>query len=169
MVMRIHQHTNRIKRALGRGIICAALIASSAVIVSTAAIAGECPPDKVKANATKPVTTPSSGYTDTVLATIDLANESIKAKDRVMRARKLVIQPGATVGWHSHDDRPALIYILEGEIVEYRNNCIDPIVHKAGEVARETRGTSHWWKNLSDKTVILLAFDIRHDPKDKHM
>ena len=40
---------------------------------------------------------------------------------------------------------------------------------KAGEVARETRGTAHWWKNLSDKTVILLAFDIRHDPKDKHM
>jgi len=158
-----------INGALGRILISAGLIAGSTVILASAATAGECPADKVKINATKPVTTPSSGYTDTVLATIDLADESIKAKDRVQRIRRLVFQPGATVGWHSHDDRPALLYIVEGEIVEYRSNCVDPIVHKAGEVARETHGTAHWWKNLSDKVVIMIASDILHDRKDKSM
>jgi quercetin dioxygenase-like cupin family protein len=160
--------SNCINNAIGCGLICASLIAG-ATAISSAATAGECPPDKVKANATQPVTTPSSGYTDTVLSSIDLANESIAAKDRVMRARKMVLQPGAIVGWHTHDDRPALIYVLEGEIVEYRNNCVDPIVHKAGEVAREARGTSHWWKNLTDKIVVLLISDIWHDRRGKSM
>ncbi len=42
-------------------------------------------------------------------------------------------------------------------------------MHKAGEVKAETLGTSHWWKNLGDKTVVLLSFDILHDKNDKHM
>ena len=37
--------------------------------------------------------------------------------------------------WHSHDNRPAMIYIVYGEIVEYASNCAVPIVHKAGDVA----------------------------------
>jgi quercetin dioxygenase-like cupin family protein len=83
--------------------------------------------------------------------------------------RKLTIKPGGIVPWHSHGERPALIYVIEGEIVEYASNCSVPIVHKAGEVARETHVTSHWWKNLGDKTVTLLSFDIMHDEKDHNM
>ena len=30
----------------------------------------------------------------------------------------LVVQPGGIVPWHSHADRPALIYVVSGEIVE---------------------------------------------------
>ena len=37
--------------------------------------------------------------------------------------RKLTIEPGGVVPWHSHGDRPAIIYIAEGEIVEYASNC----------------------------------------------
>jgi quercetin dioxygenase-like cupin family protein len=73
------------------------------------------------------------------------------------------------VPWHSHHDRPALIYIIEGEIVEYASDCAIPIVHKAGEVRAETQGTSHWWKNLSEKPVTLLSFDILHDKSDHNM
>ena len=50
--------------------------------------------------------------------------------------RRLAIKPGGVVPWHSHDDRPALIYVVVGEITEYASNCAVPIVHKAGEVAR---------------------------------
>ena len=167
--MRIRNHTNCIRRALRRGIVCAGLIVSSAVFVSSAALAGECPADKVKANAMKPVTTPGSGYTDTVLGTVDLSKESIKAKDRVLRIRRLVFQPGSIVPWHSHDNRPALLLMVEGEMVEYRNTCMVPILHKAGEVAREVRGTSHWWKNESGKVAVMIASDILHDKQDKNM
>ncbi|MBI3436495.1 MAG: cupin domain-containing protein [Proteobacteria bacterium] len=156
------------RRAARRHLALAATVATASALASSA-FAGECAADQMKANVRAPVTTAASGVTDTVLASIDLANEPIKAKDRLQRVRKLVVQPGGVVPWHSHDDRPALIYIIEGEIVEYASNCATPIVHKAGEVARETMGTSHWWKNLGSKTVTLLSFDILHDKKDKNM
>jgi quercetin dioxygenase-like cupin family protein len=146
----------------------AGVIAGSFAI-STAALAGACPADQQKANAREAVTTPAKGVTDTVLAALDLANEAPKLKDRQMRVRKLVIQPGGIVPWHSHGERPALIYIIEGDVVEYASNCAVPITHKAGEVARETHATSHWWQNHGDKTVVLLSFDILHDKNDKHM
>jgi len=139
------------------------------VALAAPASAGECPADQRKPNAREMSALPANGVTDTVLAAIDLAKEPIKAKDRQMRVRKLVIQPGGVVPWHSHNDRPALIYIIEGEIHEYASNCAAPILHKTGEVAREAHGTAHWWKNLGDKTVTLLSFDILHDKNDKHM
>ena len=152
----------------GRSLLLIGLLAGSATF-SSVAVAGECPADKVKANVREPVNLPVTGVTDTVLATIDLAKEPIKADGRLQRVRKLVIQSGGIVPWHSHDDRPALIYVAEGEINEYNSNCSVPIVHKAGDVARETLGTSHWWKNLGDKTVTLLSFDILHDKNDHNM
>jgi quercetin dioxygenase-like cupin family protein len=83
--------------------------------------------------------------------------------------RKLTIEPGGIVPWHSHADRPALIYIVSGQIFEYASNCAVPILHKAGEVARETQATAHWWKNTGKAPVVLLSFDILHDPNDKNM
>lgn len=126
-------------RAIPRAL--AGLVVGSAAFVSTA-FAGECPADKVKANVREPVDFKPAGVTDTVLATIDLSKEPIKADGRMQRVRRLVIQPGGIVPWHSHDDRPALIYIIDGEINEYNSNCSVPIVHKTGDVARETLGTA---------------------------
>ena len=124
-----------------RAIALAGLLLGSATSISTA-FAGECPPDKVKANVRAPVDFKPIGVTDTVLATIDLGKEPIKASGHMQRVRRLVIQPGGIVPWHSHNDRPALIYIIDGEINEYNSNCSVPIVHKAGDVARETLGTA---------------------------
>ena len=33
----------------------------------------------------------------------------------------------------------------------------------------ETSGTSHWWKNLGDATVILYVGDVLHDKADHNM
>ena len=112
----------------------------------------------MRAGATKPVTTAAKGVTDKVLSQIDLAGEKLALQGRLLRVRKLEIQPGGIVPWHSHEDRPALIYVVSGEINEYASNCAVPIVHKAGEVARETHGTSHWWKNNGKAPAVLLSF-----------
>lgn len=136
---------------------------------SFAVQAGECPADKVKANAREAVTLEAVGVTDTTLGAIDLGKEKAKIKGRELRFRKMVIQPGGVVPWHSHDDRPALIYVAEGEILEFASNCAGPIHHKAGDIRAEKLGTSHWWKNLSDKPVTLFIGDVRADPNDKHM
>ncbi len=162
---------NRIRsdREIGRGVALAGAFAVATVLGLGPASAGSCPADQVKADVRAPVSTPAKGVTDTVLASIDLAKEPVKLNDHLQRVRRLVIEPGGIVPWHSHPDRPALIYVVEGEIVEYASNCAVPIVHRAGEVRAETQGTSHWWQNIGDKTVTLLSFDILHDKNDHHM
>jgi quercetin dioxygenase-like cupin family protein len=137
--------------------------------VASPAFAGECPADKMKVGAVKPVNHGPKGVSDNILSMIDLGGEKIAAKGHMMRLRRLEVQPGGVVPWHSHDERPALIYIVSGEIVEHASNCMVPIVHKAGEVARETHAVSHWWQNTGTAVVTLLSFDIVTDPKDRNM
>ena len=158
----------RTSRIIGRGTIFASALAASAFIGSSA-IAGECPADKIKPNAREPVNLSAVGVTDTTLGSIDLGKEPAMINDRKLRFRKLTIAPGGVVPWHSHADRPALIYVQQGEIHEYASNCAGPIVHKSGDLRRETSETSHWWKNLGDTTVILLVADVLHDMNDHHM
>ena len=141
----------------------------SAMAFANPAKAGQCPADQARADARKPVTTPASGVTDTVLAAIDLSKEPAKIESRNLRLRRLVIQPDGVVPWHSHGDRPAIIYIVDGEVTEYASTCAVPIVHKAGEVARETSATSHWWKNTGGRTAVLLSADVQHDETDHNM
>ena len=154
-----------------RGLVRAAA-AATCVAVSVFAFgaqAGECPAGKSKPNARQAVDLKGSGVTDTTLGAIDLGTQPAKIAGRELRFRKLTIAPGGIVPWHSHDDRPALIFVAEGEIVEYASNCAVPIVHKSGDLRAEKFGTSHWWKNLGSKTVVLYVGDVRRDPKDHNM
>ncbi len=150
------------------------LAASGAALVisvtGSAAFANGCPAGKTAADgqgqtagATKPV-----GVTDTVLTSIDLAREKVALADHRLRMRRLVIQPGGGVPWHSHGGRPALIYIVQGEITEYASDCAVPIVHRAGDWSRDA-DISHWWKNSGPVSVILISVDIYHDPMDTNM
>jgi quercetin dioxygenase-like cupin family protein len=158
---------SRTKGRFGRTVLIAG-IALGATLMASSAFAGECPADQKKADAREKVDLKPVGVTDTVIAMIDVAQEQGIA-DRKFRMRKLVIEPGGVVPWHSHADRPAIIYVVEGEIHEYASNCAGPILHKAGEVVAETKDVSHWWKNLGDTTVVLLSSDLLKDPSDKNM
>jgi quercetin dioxygenase-like cupin family protein len=158
---------NRI--ASGRGVVLAAITAGATLAGVSASAAGECPAGKFKADVRTPSNHAGKGVTDTVLAAIDLEKEPANIKDRQLRFRKLTIEPGGIVPWHSHGDRPAIIYIAEGEIVEYASNCADPIVHKAGDIRPETSGTAHWWQNHGNKTVVLFVGDVLHDKSDHNM
>ena len=151
-----------------RSALFASLLVSGAT-VATNAFAGECPAGKMQANVRQQVSLPASGVTDTTLGSIDLGKEPVMLKDHELRFRKLTIAPGGVVPWHSHADRPALIFVAQGEIVEYASDCSEPIVHKTGDIRPETSGTSHWWKNLGNQTVILYVGDVLHDKNDHNM
>jgi quercetin dioxygenase-like cupin family protein len=156
------------KNTRARALSLAAAIAGS-MIVASAALAGECPADKMKPNVRAMVDTKAVGVSDVTLGSIDLGKQPAHIEGRELRFRKLTIEPGGVVPWHSHDDRPALIFVEQGEIVEYASNCEVPITHKAGEIRPEMFGTSHWWKNLGKETVILYVGDVRKDPNDHNM
>jgi quercetin dioxygenase-like cupin family protein len=156
------------RRRMARMPVVAVLVASS-VVLAVAARAGECPADKRLANATAPVTKAAKGVTDKVLASIDLSKEKAALADHQLRLRKLEIEPGGIFPWHSHGDRPAIIYVITGKIYEYASDCAVPILHRAGEVSREAGGTQHWWQNTGSETVVLLSADVLHDASDQNM
>ena len=148
------------------GVLCGAVL--GATVVATNASAGECPADQKHPNAREVVNVGHEGVTDAVIAMIDVGQEQ-GIKDRKFRMRRLTIEPGATVPWHSHAERPAIIYIIDGTIEEYASNCAVPIVHKAGDVVAETKDVSHWWKNTGGTTVVLLSADLLKDTNDHNM
>ena len=140
---------------------------------ASVAFAGECPADKRVADGQGQKMGPTApvGVTDVVRASTDLAKEPSAIKGRQFRLRQLDMQPGGIVPWHSHNERPAMIYVVSGEVVEYASSCAVPITHKAGDVAPEKNGTSHWWKNTGNTTAVLISVDLfPGDAKhDEHM
>jgi quercetin dioxygenase-like cupin family protein len=137
--------------------------------LSTRAFAGECPPGKSGTDLMSAGATAPKGVTDKVIGVIDLANEKVKLNGFQLRGRELVVQPGGEVPWHSHADRPALIYIAKGSITEFKSTCAEPILHKAGELAVEDHRVSHWWRNMGKEPCVILSFDLYHNSQDPKM
>lgn len=139
------------------------------MLFAAAARAGECPADKIKVGAMPASSAAGTGVTDTVIASIDLSSKPGQAGNR-LRMRRLVIAPGGIVPWHSHAERAANIYIIDGAITEYRSTCAVPIDHKAGEVVSEFGADlAHWWRNNTDKPAVLISADLFHDTsKEDH-
>jgi quercetin dioxygenase-like cupin family protein len=159
---------SRMKMTLKTLILAGALATSSAIT----AFAAECPAGKSGTDVMMPPAEAHTpvGVTDTVLASIDVANEPAAIAGRSFRIRKLVVQPGGVVPWHDHANRPALIYILEGQITEYASTCSVPLEHKAGDVSVEDHTVKHWWKNNSHKPTVLISDDLFPvEMKDDHM
>lgn len=134
--------------------------AALALALPAAAFAGQCPPGKAGVDLVADAKLPASGVTDTVLATIDVAAEPAKIDGRSFRLRRLELAPGGVVPWHSHSDRPAIIYVVSGEVTEYASSCAVPIVHKAGEAIPERHATSHYWHNTGSTAAVLLSSDL---------
>jgi len=148
----------------------AILLAAAASLAPMPASAGECPADQVGVGVMQPGATEPEGVTDTVLASIDLDTTTPGMDGHLFRMRRLVVEPGGVVPWHSHEMRPASIYVVEGSITEYRSTCKVPIEHKAGEVTAEFGALSHWWKNNGNVPAVLISADIFHEEmKDDHM
>jgi quercetin dioxygenase-like cupin family protein len=143
-------------------IVLAGLSATGLALGATIAAAGECPADKRVADGQgqKPGPTAPKDVTDKIIAMTDLTKEALGIKDRLFRARQLDIKPGGIVPWHSHGDRPAMIYVVSGEVTEYASTCAVPIVHRPGEVAAERAPTSHWWQNTGSTTSVLISVDL---------
>ena len=151
----------------GRTVGLALVVSASSLIATGAAKAGQCPANAVTAKGQMPGAKAHKDVTDKVLTMIPLAGEKVGIKDHQFRLRRLVIQPGGEVAWHSHAERPAIIYIVSGTIVEYASTCAVPIMHRAGEATSESH-REHWWKNHTKRPVVLLSADIVHEKDDPH-
>jgi quercetin dioxygenase-like cupin family protein len=152
------------RRGLRRGMTVAGAFTAAFAGTSGAAVAGSCPAgqtgvDLITSGPSEPV-----GVTDLVIGTIDVSDQIPEIPGHLLRTRTLVVQPGGVVPFHSHESRPALIYILEGEITEYSSDCQVPILHVSGDISDETVGVAHWWKNNGTVPAVLLSSDIVPNP-----
>jgi quercetin dioxygenase-like cupin family protein len=146
----------------------AALAIAACFAFTASASAGQCPAGKAGTDTQKDLMTEPKKVTDKVLGMADLST-NIGIEDRALRLRRLEIQAGGVVPWHNHDDRPAVIHIVQGTILEYSSLCTVPIVHKAGDTVTEEKGVSHWWRNESKKPVVLFSADVLHGANDATM
>ena len=99
------------------------------------------------------------GQTDEFLRSIDLTSEVASTKGRPLRMRKITVQPGGAQALHSHADRPAVTYMLQGEMTYYADGKA-PVVIRAGEGVAEGRATTHWGENTGKVPAVWVAVDI---------
>ena len=137
------------------------ILAFVGALVAPAAFAGECQTDKILKTAQK-----IENVTDGSKLTAEIVNSVDPSgwrgmKGLMLRTRRLTILPGGFVPTHSHADRPAIIYIISGEIIEHSTKCAVPIVHKAGDSTAEFGGDlQHWWENKGTEPVVLISSDL---------
>ena len=158
--------SNRARTRVEQSMLLAGVLSFAAAVP---ALAGECPAGKVGTNALPGSASAATGVTEMELSSIDLSKEAVNLPGRRLRFRHMEIQPGGIVPLHTHADRPALIMVNQGEIYEYSSQCSVPILHKAGEIGRESNGLKHWWKNDGKVTVVLTIADIVNDQKPATM
>ena len=96
------------------------------------------------------------------LGMIELSNEFEALKGRMLRARLITIERGGSVAWHEHQQRPGLAYLINGSLVETRDEGQGPrkFLRRQGDAVFESTGVLHGWKNISSVPVTTLVVDL---------
>ena len=103
--------------------------------------------------------TQTVGQSEELLRSIDLSNELESAKGRPLRMRKVTLQPGGVLGLHNHVDRPAVTYLLQGQMTYHQDGKPD-LVANPGDGFAEGRATTHWAESTGKMPAVWIAVDI---------
>jgi quercetin dioxygenase-like cupin family protein len=99
------------------------------------------------------------GQSDEPLRSLDLTGELDSIKGRPLRMRKITLQPGGAQALHNHVDRPAVTYMLQGQMTYHQEGKPD-VVANAGDGFAEGRATTHWGENTGTVPAVWIAVDI---------
>ena len=69
--------------------------------------------------------------------------------------------PGEIVPLQDHAGRPGMMYVLEGVIVDHRDDLDRAVPLRTGEFTFNTNGVRRWLENTSAKKVRLFEVDFR--------
>ena len=107
--------------------------------------------------------TETKGLSAAPLQSLDLSEEFDSVKGRPLRMRMLTLQPGGVLGLHTHRDRPAVSYFLQGEVTYYQEGK-PPVVVGPGQGFAEGKATTHWAENRGAVPAVWIAVDIPKEP-----
>jgi len=108
--------------------------------------------------------TGNRGFTATALQSLDLGPEITGGNGRDLRMRLLRIDPGGYIGIHTHADRPAVVYCLQGTDTVAASDGTVKVLHP-GDSSFADKNTNHWHRNDGAKPVLLIAVDVFHSAK----
>ena len=103
-------------------------------------------------------TPPLKGVSARGLASLDVGIDLPELAGKAMRMRRIDVEPGGSIGMHSHLGRPAVLYIVEGSIVERRGDA--QRTYQAGESYAIGGDTSHAIENPGPKPAVYVEVDI---------
>ena len=103
--------------------------------------------------------TQNKGVSAVELRSIDLTDEIDSLAKRPLRLRKLTVEPGGVLGLHSHKDRPAVNYFLQGALTYHQEGKPDTVL-SAGDGIAEGKATTHWAENRGTVPAVFIAVDI---------
>jgi quercetin dioxygenase-like cupin family protein len=98
-----------------------------------------------------------TGVTWTQLGEIDLGPE-VGFEGHALRGRLVTLPPGGVIPTHSHNDRPSLMYMVEGVATELRGGAV--IEHRPGEGMRIGKDTPHSVENRSPAKAAYVEVDV---------
>jgi quercetin dioxygenase-like cupin family protein len=99
------------------------------------------------------------GVTAELLAAVDLGPEIEGMAGRQLRMRMFKFEPGAVFGpIHDHEDRPGIVYILQGTITDHRDGAATD--YGPGVGWPEDRNTRHWLENRGAVSAVEISVDI---------
>ena len=106
----------------------------------------------------------NKGFKTAKAQVVDLGPEIDGMSGRELRMRVLTIEPGGHIGLHSHKDRPAVVYFLQGTDTVLSADGTSKTFH-AGDKSSATKDTTHWHRNDGKDDVVLIAVDVFHPAK----
>jgi len=101
------------------------------------------------------------------LGSVDLSREFTELNKHILRSRRISIDPGGSVAWHEHQQRPGVAYLVKGTLIEIRDDGsgVQSIQRHAGEAVFESKGMLHGWKNNSNQSATAIVVDVIPKPQ----
>lgn len=101
----------------------------------------------------------NKGLTVSKATVVELGSEIAGMEGWQLRQRLFTIEPGGHIGIHSHKDRPAVAYFIQGTVVVTRDDGSSQ-TFRAGDTTAETKDATHWHRNVGVDNAIMVATDI---------
>ena len=147
--------------ALSAGVVWASLTVGAAAQTSrdatlaaiNAAKQNACPAGRAQANARSEAFGPQKDVTIAELATTPMQGEPA----RRIRLVRVTVAPGGVIGWHEHAGDQGMAILVSGTATELRNDCRDPLNHKAGDILLESADTAHGFRNIGKIPAVFLV------------
>jgi quercetin dioxygenase-like cupin family protein len=92
------------------------------------------------------------------LLNLDLAPEMDSVAGRALRMQLTTYEPGASNKAHSHKDRPEVVYILSGKVIEHRGDIAKE--YGPGDTFTADHTTTHWMENKGTVPAVMLVTGI---------